>query len=187
MTACNDPPFEAIERYASSRSGPEPDSYLYWLRDENGGGDDYCGECIFAVPALPGLVTCSLLRLIGIDAASPREHDLDEHGNCRRPCDHWRRSCMSVVEEIVENAKNQRDGGWRTKADGPRFCENCGVQLSVCLTGYGAESELDHFEEHGPPEGPNDWYMFTEMLNSIEDKELPRLFAAWAKWDLERQ
>lgn len=160
----DDGPFEAIESYASSRADPEPDDYLHWLHDEDGGGD-YCGTCIFSVPALPGLVVCSLLWLldIDIDVASPREHDHDEHRNCRRPCDSWRKVCISVAGEIVEHARDQRDGGWRGESDGPRFCENCSVQLSVCLTGYGAESELDHFEEYGPPEGPNDWYMITEM------------------------
>lgn len=184
MQTRQDPLFGKIERFTLARRGPGPSAAPYWLHDDSCA--DYCGDCVSAIPALGGLVVCHLLLLIGVDVMVKREHDLDEYKTCRR-CDwhvSWNKECLTLPEQIVHMADDQRDGGWRGESDGFRFCENCSEQLDVCLTGYGAKEELRHQEESGPPDSPDDWYSFSEMLNSIEDEHLPSLAALWKKWGL---
>ena len=41
------------------------------------------------------------------------------------------------------------DGGWSIECDSCEHCEKCGQLLEYSLTDYGAESEWEHFQEHG--------------------------------------
>lgn len=61
------------------------------------------------------------------------------------------------------------DGGWRTEEDGHKFCAGCGARLDVCLTNYGVDEELAHFEELGFTTAVGeDAYELGEMLSAVE-------------------
>lgn len=179
--------FEEIERHAQQSAGPDPESYLYWLHDGDH-GEVFCGDCVFALPALPGLVVCSLLMLCG-HAFGPRPHvrkeDDDRCSICADSVGRLSGKCLSVPEQIASEVNEQRDGGWRGEEDSLRTCDNedCGARLDVCLTGYGAFEEFRHWEHYGPPDDARDWQAFCEMLNSLEDEHRPGLFALWSKWE----
>lgn len=177
--------FSEIEAEAGKRSGPPPDSYLYWLRDGDH-SEVFCGDCVRSVPTLPGLVVCHLLYLLGEPIGAARPHDKEHSGRCPR-CGEWGADmCSSVPEEILSEAEEAWDGGWdRFEEDSLQFCSGCGVRLDVCLTAYGAKAELDHWEDQDPPESPEEWQTFCEMLNSLDDRHKPRLLALWGRWESE--
>jgi hypothetical protein len=151
--------FRRIEEYAARLAAPAPESRVWWIQEDSS-GEVYCYDCVDAVQVLGSLVVWHLLSLLG---SSPDVEDV-------------RALCTTAVEAC--------DGGWRGEEDSLRCCDNCHARLSCCLTGYGAKEELSFWEENGPPETPENWQDFEEMLNSIEDEELTRLALLWLRWGL---
>lgn len=151
--------FSRIEKYAARLAAPAPESSVWWFQADSS-GEVYCYDCVDTVPVLGSLVMWHLLSLLGFP---PRAEDV-------------RSLCTTAVEAC--------DGGLRSEEDSLRRCENCGARLSCCLTGYGAQEELSFWEKNGPPDTPEAWQDFEEVLNSIEDEELPRLALLWLRWGL---
>lgn len=60
------------------------------------------------------------------------------------------------------------DGGWRTESDGFRFCAGCRIRLDVCLTDYGVEENINHYEECGFSASPrDDAWEINELLEAV--------------------
>lgn len=92
---------------------------------------------------------------------------------CRKCAD------KKLVEIIAERGGNGTDcfvdGGWSGhEADGPRFCEMCGVALEVSYTDYAVEQELEHFETYNA--GPIGAYEVNRLAGSISGEEDEKRF-----------
>lgn len=146
-----------------------------WLRDEDGEDlqKDFCRDCATALPMLGGLLALHLLTLAGIDLPPS-------------PAEDWKYD-RSWGCHLAKQVQEARDGGWCMEEDGPRWCEHCGIRLEVSFTDYAVRSELGHWQEHGPPDGGEDWWSFLEMLDALggdDDKRWPLVFALLEKWGL---
>lgn len=61
------------------------------------------------------------------------------------------------------------DGGWRTEEEHFCFCQHCGVRLSVCLTDYGLDEEIRHYQENGLCTSASiNAYEINELLERVE-------------------
>jgi len=83
----------------------------------------------------------------------------------------WCRKCaekeISRLKALNPDADICLDGGWDTEEDGPQFCEGCEVSLSCSYTDYGAEQDLQHYEEYGfNPKEPSDCESLCRILGA---------------------
>ena len=57
---------------------------------------------------------------------------------------------IKIIKSDQELDVNEHlDGGFNTEVDSAPFCEKCSKPLAYTFTDYGAEQELDHYEEYG--------------------------------------
>ncbi len=179
-------------------------SHGYWLNDPDGDyapEGEYCGKCVRALPALPGLVVCHLLYLLGELPDTDHEwKEVDDYGyqGCHH-CSEWRRKakthrwpgrdasarCLTIPARIMSRLDGVVDGGWAIEHDSLVTCDGCGVDLHVIPTDYCAEQELDHWEEFGPPADGYQWWQLSEVLDSCDEAAWARLLAMVAKWGVQ--
>lgn len=104
--------------------------------------------------------------------------------------------CRPCGEKEIKNLEKKNpgkeytlDGGYRTEGDGQAFCETCRCHLDNSFTGYGCESELDHFDQYGfDVDNPSDCLSFQNILAASvwkggEHSERVRKLAYRALWD----
>ena len=94
------------------------------------------------------------------------------------PHDAGRDLCRECAESLIDEYRDEHpdldeddirlDGGWAMEHDSTPFCEVCEAKLDGCLTDYGVEQELEHFEQH-QPSGPDGWLELYEAVNILDD------------------
>jgi hypothetical protein len=83
--------------------------------------------------------------------------------------------CRECAEKkIVEllaaepDAEYMLGGGWVTEGDSQAFCETCQRALENSFTDYGAETEIDHFEEYDFDfNSPEDCYAMERVIYAL--------------------
>lgn len=98
--------------------------------------------------------------------------------NCEEddwPHDAGANFCPECAEALIEEYREQHpeddirlDGGWASEHDSTPFCDICEEKLDGCLTEYGVERELEHFEQH-PPSSADGWLELYEAVNSLDE------------------
>lgn len=171
----------------------EPDSHLFWLHDrkegqyhggclrEGGNCGDFCEDCITNAPALVPLTMCLLLDLLGLNGSGTREHIYEKESFYCARCDGYSKECWSPARECMERVWAARDGGWRSDADGPRFCDGCGRELIVSLTAFAAGEELSHFTEY-PPDDPDSWRCVRDAFEAADDETRAEFLTLAPSW-----
>lgn len=75
--------------------------------------------------------------------------------------------CQFCVEKEIARLGEgyEIDGGWAGgEEDGRRFCDKCGKVLEVCFSGYGMETEIEHFKDN-PIACPDDVLSILTVLS----------------------
>lgn len=116
-----------------------------------------------------------------IDAVS---QELDKR-EAKAPPLYWRddddgeycRECFGKLFPTDDWGDGWGGGAYNSEQDCCVHCETCGKLLSYVLTDYGAEEELNHFEDNEWDwDAPDDCYHIARMLGC---------WVGWGAWDLE--
>lgn len=101
----------------------------------------------------------------------------------KAPPPYWREGdeneyCRPCFDKLFSS--DEREGGYCAERDGCTHCETCGKILAYTLTDYGAEEELDYYEDaEWDWNDPDDCYHVAAMLGAWigmgywEVKDLP--------------
>jgi hypothetical protein len=74
--------------------------------------------------------------------------------------------CPECAEKSVQEGWDINYSMGMAEADGTKICGKCDSLLSITLTDYGVESELEHFEMYGI-HTPRDWAVLLMIMESV--------------------
>lgn len=89
--------------------------------------------------------------------------------------------CRNCISKLHPDAKIGEDytydGTYNMEEDSPETCEECGKLLAYTLTGYGVDSELEHFSNPDVVfnwRSPTQCYEIARVANGIVDDDEKR-------------